>query len=83
MALATRYLHLSPAEALVAFTRNAAAACGCGDVAGQLAHGRDADIAIFDTEDYRDLAYEFGGNPVWAVMIRGDWAVAPQVNGAG
>jgi imidazolonepropionase len=78
MAVAARYLKMSTAEALVAFTRNAAYASGCGDEAGQLRIGRRADVTVFETDDYRDVAYEFGGNPVWGVMIDGSWAVTPE-----
>jgi len=73
MALATRYMGLSPAEALVAVTRNAACAVGRGDRAGRLVEGWPADLLILETDDYRDLAYRFGASPVHAVMIGGRW----------
>ena len=73
MALACRYCGLTPAQALVAVTRNAACAVGAGDVAGRLARGRAADLVIMDTDDYRDLAYRFGSSPASAVMIAGAW----------
>jgi imidazolonepropionase len=73
LALATRYLRLSPAEALVAATRNAACASGCGEAAGRIEVGRPADLVVAATADYRDLAYRFGANPVAAVMVGGRW----------
>ncbi len=75
VALATRSLGLTPAEALVACTRNAAYASGCGDSAGQIAPGRPADLTLFDTDDYRDIAYQFGVNPVAGVLVGGSWTV--------
>jgi imidazolonepropionase len=72
-AMACRYLRLSPAEAIVALTRNAAFACGRGALAGQIRAGYPADIVVLHVDDYRDVAYEFGENPVAAVMIGGRW----------
>lgn len=77
LALATRYLRLTPAEAVVAATRNAAYAVGRGDRAGRLSAGRPADLIVLDTRDYRDLAYRFGTNPVAGVMVAGTWVKAP------
>ncbi len=73
LALAARYLRLTPAEAIVAATRNAAYASGRGDVVGRLEDGFAADLVVLDADDYRDLAYRFGGNPVARVMCGGRW----------
>jgi imidazolonepropionase len=78
MALATRYMRLTPAEALVAATRNAAYALGRGDVTGRIEPGMPADLVVMDTSDYRDLTYRFGRNPVDAVMIGGSWTLPPR-----
>ena len=64
MAIATRYQHLLPSEALNASTINAAYAIGMGDQIGSLQVGKWADFLILDTHDYRHLAYQFGGNLV-------------------
>ncbi len=71
MAIACRYQRLSPAEALIAATINAAHAVGLGHKVGSLEPGKDADLLIVDAPDYRHLAYQFGGNPVSAVVKRG------------
>ncbi len=71
MALATRFMHLSPAEALTAATLNAAHALRLGRRVGALAPGYQADFLILDAADYRDLAYRYGTNPVTAVYKRG------------
>ncbi len=71
IALACRYLHLTPGQALVAVTLNAAYAVGLGDEIGSLTAGRAADILILDLPDYRHLGYRFGTNPVETVVKNG------------
>ncbi|MCW5936531.1 MAG: imidazolonepropionase [Fimbriimonadaceae bacterium] len=56
MALAARYLGMTPHEALVATTVNAAASLGSSD-RGVLAPGKRADICLWPREDERELAY--------------------------
>jgi imidazolonepropionase len=53
-----------PAEAMNAVTINAAHAIGIGDRVGSIEVGKSADFVICDSTDYRQLAYEFGGNLV-------------------
>ncbi len=72
MALACRYQKLLPSEALNAATINAAFAAGSGKKIGSLEVGKQADILILDTNDYRQLAYEFGANIIQTVIKRGD-----------
>jgi len=71
IALACRYLRLTPAQALVAATLNAAYAVGLGDEVGSLTVGRAADILVLDLPDYRHLGYRFGTNPVETVIKSG------------
>lgn len=71
MALACRYMRLTPAEALVASTVNAAFAIGRGADLGRLSPGYQADVLILDEADYRSLAYRFGTSPVQSVFKRG------------
>jgi imidazolonepropionase len=71
MAIACRYQRLMPAEALNAVTINAAHAISLGDRIGSLEVGKQADLLILDTPDYRTLMYEFGGNHVETVIKRG------------
>ncbi len=59
-------------EALVASTINSAYALGLGDRAGSLEPGKQADILILDTSDYRDLARARGLNLVHSVMKHGE-----------
>ncbi len=72
MAITCRYQKLLPSEALNAATINAAFAVGLGDRIGSLEVGKQADVLIFDTDDYRQIAYEFGGNIIETVIKRGN-----------
>jgi len=71
MAIACRYQKLLPSEALNAATINAAFALGLGAKTGSLEIGKQADVLILQTDDYRELAYEFGGNLVGKVIKNG------------
>lgn len=71
MAIACRYQKLLPAEALNAATINAAFAIGLGDKIGSLETGKDADVLILDTNDYRQIPFEFGANFVKIVIKNG------------
>jgi imidazolonepropionase len=71
MAIACRYQKLLPSEALNAATINAAFAVGLGNQIGSLEIGKQADVLILDTKDYREIAYEFGGNLVETVIKNG------------
>ena len=71
MALACRYQRLLPAEALNASTINAAHAIGLGERLGSLEVGKQADLLIINAPDYRQLAYQFGGNLVERVVKAG------------
>jgi imidazolonepropionase len=71
IALACRFMEMTPAEAIVAATINAAHAVGLGDQVGSLEVGKKADILILDIPDYRHLAYRFGVNLVDKVIKGG------------
>jgi imidazolonepropionase len=74
IALACRYLHLTPAQAIAAATINAAKAIGMEDRLGSLEPGKQADILILNVSDYRHLGYRFATNLVQMVIKRG-WPV--------
>ncbi len=67
IALAVRYCGMTPAEAITACTVNAAAVLSLAD-RGTIAPGQRADLILLRHTDERQLAYEFGGNPVDAVI---------------
>ncbi|HWQ45911.1 MAG TPA: imidazolonepropionase [Longilinea sp.] len=71
IALACRYLRLTPAEAIAAATINAAAAIQRADRIGSITPGKQADLIILNVPDYRHLAYRFGGNLVSTVIKKG------------
>jgi imidazolonepropionase len=71
IALACRYMGLTQAQALAAATLNAAHAIGRGDEVGSLEAGKQADILILDTADYRQLGYRYGSNLVQTVIKKG------------
>ncbi len=71
MAIACRYQKLLPSEAFNAATVNAAFAVGSGEKVGSIEVGKQADLLILDTKDYREIAYEFGGNFVENIFKKG------------
>ena len=71
MALACRYMKLTPAQAIAAATINAAAALGLDDRVGSLDPGKQADLVILKVPDYRHLGYRFGTNLVDTVIKNG------------
>jgi imidazolonepropionase len=71
IALACRYMRLTPAEALTAATINAAYAIGLGHRVGSLEPGKLADLVVLDGDDYRLLGYRFGANLAHTVIKRG------------
>lgn len=71
IALACRYMKLTPAQALAAATINAAAAINRQDKIGSLEPGKQADLLILNVPDYRHLGYRFGENLVQTVIKKG------------
>jgi imidazolonepropionase len=71
MQLACYLFRLTPEEALRGFTVNAARALGLADTAGLIAVGRAADLAVWDTDDPRGIAYAIGGAACLAVIKNG------------
>ncbi len=71
MALAARYLRLTPAQALAAATINAAYAIGRGARVGSLEPGKQADLVIWAAPAYPHLSYRFGSNLAQTVIKRG------------
>jgi imidazolonepropionase len=59
------------AQAIAAATIIAAAAINRADQIGSLEEGKQADLLVLTTADYRDLGYKFGSNQVAAVFKRG------------
>jgi imidazolonepropionase len=70
MSLACNGLKMTPAEALLAFTRHAGAAISRGDL-GSLVVGSQADFVIHSVPGYRYLPYRVGGKYVRSVFKHG------------
>ena len=71
IALACRFMGLTPAQAIAAATINAAHAIRRADSIGSLEVGKLADLLILEAPDYRHLGYRFGTNLVRQVIKRG------------
>jgi imidazolonepropionase len=71
LALACYGCKLTPAEAIVATTHNAAVSLGLAQQVGRLEVGMSADLLVLATDDYRDLVYHAGSPLVREVWSRG------------
>lgn len=69
--LACTQMHMLPLEALIGVTRNAAWSIDRGKVAGTIAPGRPADLAVFSAPSHAYLPYHFGVNLVKQVYKHG------------
>lgn len=74
IAIACSHMRLTAAEAIAASTYNASFVVGREDEVGSLERGKRADFVILDCEDYREIPYRFGVNPVRRVFMKGkEW----------
>lgn len=71
IALACRYMKLTPAQAIAASTINAAQAIGKADTVGSLEIGKQADMLILSVPNYRQVGYRYGTNLVKQIIKRG------------
>jgi len=71
MSLACTHMKISPAEAIAAATINGAWALRLADRKGSVEAGKDADLAVFDVSDYREIPYWFGGNRCALTIMNG------------
>jgi imidazolonepropionase len=62
LSLACTHLKMSPAEAITAATVNGACALRVQERKGSIEPGKDADLAVFDVCDYREIAYWVASN---------------------
>ncbi len=72
LSLACTQLRMSPAEAIAAATINAAYALRRERRLGSLEAGKQADLAVFEVEDYREIPYYFGMQRCWMTMKGGE-----------
>ncbi len=71
MSLAVQLLKMNIEETINAVTINAAAALGVSHNAGSIETGKQADMVIFDTPNYKDIIYHFGVNQAEKVIKKG------------
>jgi len=71
LSLACAQLRMTPAEAISAVTINAAYALRREKQIGSLEVGKQADIAVFEVADYREIPYYFGVSHCWMTVKRG------------
>jgi imidazolonepropionase len=75
MSLASVKMKMTGEEILNAVTINAAYALYLQELVGSIEEGKQADILIFDFQNYRDLLYHFGVNQIEMVIKKGNIVV--------
>lgn len=71
MNLGIRFCGMSVEEAINGCTINAAHSLSLAKSTGTLEPGKDADLVIFDLDDYREIPYEYASDPVFSVFLKG------------
>ncbi len=71
MSLACTQMKMTPAEAIAAATINGAHALRLGDRKGSIEAGKDADLAIFEVGDYREIPYWMAADRCQATVFSG------------
>jgi imidazolonepropionase len=71
MSLVCTHMKMSPAEAVAAATINGACALGLEKRKGSVEPGKDADLAVFEAEDYREIPYWFASNRCALTVLNG------------
>jgi imidazolonepropionase len=75
IAMACRFMRMTPAEAVTAATVNAAYAVNRAGEVGTLEVGKRADVLVLGVPNHRFLGYRFGVNLVEKVIKNGRLAV--------
>lgn len=71
MSLGCTHMRMTPAETIAAVTINAACALRLADRKGSIEPGKDADLAVFDAADHREIAYWFAWNRCVQMIVSG------------
>jgi imidazolonepropionase len=72
LSLACTQLRMTPAEAIAVATINGAYALRRAHNIGSLEVDKQADLAVFEVEDYREIPYYFGMQRCWMTVKRGE-----------
>jgi imidazolonepropionase len=78
ISLACTHMKMTPAEAIAAGTINAACALNLQQSKGSLEPGKDADLAVFDFDDYREMGYWFAWDRCTEVFVAGQPVLGSQ-----
>lgn len=76
LSVACTHMKMSPAEVIVGATYNGACALRLQDRKGSIEPGKDADLAIFDVADFREIPYWFGVSRCCGTMLNGHLVLA-------
>ena len=71
LSLACTQMKMTPAEAIAAATLNGAHALRLAHSKGSLEPGKDADLALFDVDDYREIPYWVAANRCSGAILKG------------
>jgi imidazolonepropionase len=71
LSLACTQMKMSPAESIAAATINGAWALRLQNRKGSVEAGKDADLALFEAKDYREIAYWFASNRCVLTVLNG------------
>ena len=80
LSLACTHMKMSPEEAIAAATINGAHALKLQDTKGSIEPGKDADLAGFEVEDYREIPYWFASNSCAFTVMNGAMTVPVSSN---
>jgi len=72
MSLACTHMKMTPAEAIAASTINGAWALRLQHRKGSIEPGKDADLAVFDVRDYREIPYWVASNHCMLTVLNGE-----------
>ncbi|HYX70857.1 MAG TPA: imidazolonepropionase [Terriglobales bacterium] len=73
LSLACTHMKMTPAEAISAATVNGACALGLQASKGSVEPGKDADLAVFEVDDYREIPYWVAAQRCRGVVMRGQY----------
>lgn len=71
LSLACTHMQMSPAESISAATINGACALRVEARKGSIEPGKDADLAVFEVQDYREIPYWFASNRCALTVLSG------------
>jgi imidazolonepropionase len=80
LSVACTQMKMTPEEAISAATINGAFALALSGHKGSIEPGKDADLAVFDVDDYREIAYWIAANHCSCTILNGELQRGGQTN---